>query len=401
MRRLDRLAGLPLCHVLTLWRSLRAAFVRLAPLPPPRRILFVQLAEAGSLVLADPALAAAEQLGATVYFVTFASNAPALVLTGRVPPERVFALRDGGWWSLLADAWRLRRWARERAIDAVVDMELFARLTAVLCVWTGVARRAGFHDEAGGTLYRGRLFSHPVRFNAHVHLARNYLRLVESLLGASTEAAPLRVRQARPTPRSRDSVAALLARVRPQAGGRLVLVNPNASGRLPQRRWPAAAYAVLIEQLLAIRPDVTVLLIGAPADRATTAGVARQVGMARCIDIAGALALDDLPALFEQAALLIGNDSGPAHFAAVSDLPVVVLFGPETPVLFAPLGPATVLAAGLACSPCVSPANQRKSRCVDNVCMRRIDVAAVLVASLDWLARVPARQAAAVATLAE
>lgn len=390
MRRLDRLVGLPLCHALTLVRALlpcrRAA-------APPRRILCIQLAEAGSMVLADPTLAAIERHGAEPYFVTLAGNAPALCLTGRVPPERIFALRDGSMPRLVADAWRLRRWVRQQEIDAIVDMELFARLTAILAVWCGVSRRAGFHDAAGGALYRGDLYSDPVRFNPHIHIARNYLRLIEPWFGSDRSGEPLRIRRARPTAAARAHVARLLAELDLQTGGRVVLVNPNASDRLPQRRWPADRYVELIEQLLAIRPDVTVLLIGAAEDRATTARISLQVDRGRCIDIAGRVPLEFLPALFERAHLLIGNDSGPAHFAAVGELPVVVLFGPETPGLFAPLGPATVLSAGLSCSPCVSPANQRKSSCTDNRCMQGIDVASVLAASLDWLTRTPVRRA--------
>ena len=59
---------------------------------------------------------------------------------------------------------------------------------------------------------------------------------------------------------------------------------------------------------------------------------------------------------------------------------MVVLFGPETPALYRPLGRATVLRASLACSPCVNVGNQRQTGCQDNVCMRRIAVATVLQA---------------------
>ena len=35
--------------------------------------------------------------------------------------------------------------------------------------------------------------------------------------------------------------------------------------------------------------------------------------------------------------LLIGNDSGPAHFAALTDISILTLYGPETPALYGPL----------------------------------------------------------------
>lgn len=75
------------------------------------------------------------------------------------------------------------------------------------------------------------------------------------------------------------------------------------------------------------------------------------------------------------------NDSGPAHFASMTDIDIVALFGPETPLLYGPLGPrAHVLWEGLACSPCVNPFNYRVSACRNNVCMQSIDVERVFAA---------------------
>jgi hypothetical protein len=64
-----------------------------------------------------------------------------------------------------------------------------------------------------------------------------------------------------------------------------------------------------------------------------------------------------------------------------------VLFGPETPKLYQPLGTSQTIYAGLACSPCVSAHNHRKTACTDNVCMRAISVEQVYAALERTLAR--------------
>jgi ADP-heptose:LPS heptosyltransferase len=46
--------------------------------------------------------------------------------------------------------------------------------------------------------------------------------------------------------------------------------------------------------------------------------------------------LQETKALLAGASLFIGNDSGPAHMAAAFGVPVVVLFGPSDPVIWAP-----------------------------------------------------------------
>lgn len=407
MRRLDRLCGLPACLLLTALRRVRGLLrgQERQARQAVRRVLFVQLAESGSMVLADPAMRdMTTRSGAQLYCLTFAQNRASLAITGTVPDAQVFAIRTGSARDMLGDAWRFLRWVRRTRIDAIVDLELFSCLTAVLCLLTGVPRRVGFHRFNGAGLYRGNLYSHPVAFNPQLHMAQNYLLLIEALFGGAAPPAP-RVPVALLVPRVRRRAvsAAELALVRrrladclsPGGGQRLVLVNANASALLPQRRWPQAHFVALVRRVLEHFADVRVLLIGAAEDGETTGAIAAQLADPRCVDGAGRFALDELPALFSLGAAMVSNDSGPAHFAAVTPLPVIVLFGPETPVLFRPLGAATVLSAGLACSPCVNAGNQRRTRCTDNQCMQRISVDAVFAALCRALDRSVAANGAA------
>ena len=65
----------------------------------------------------------------------------------------------------------------------------------------------------------------------------------------------------------------------------------------------------------------------------------------------------------------------PGHFASMTPIDSIVLFGPETPALFGPTGADShVIWAGLACSPCVNALNHRFSVCNNNVCMQEITV---------------------------
>ena len=80
-------------------------------------------------------------------------------------------------------------------------------------------------------------------------------------------------------------------------------------------------------------------------------------------------------ALYNLSEVLITNDSGPAHFAALTPVDVITLFGPETPALFgAPTPRSSPIWLGLACSPCVNAYNNRQSPCHNNLCMQGITV---------------------------
>ena len=89
----------------------------------------------------------------------------------------------------------------------------------------------------------------------------------------------------------------------------------------------------------------------------------------------------ELMVLYGLAEVLVTNDSGPGQFAPLRPIRSVILFGPETPHLFGPLGDgARVIWKAIPCSPCVSAHNNRHSTCRNNVCMQRIGVAEVLEA---------------------
>lgn len=341
------------------------------------------------MVLADPAIRTlTENSGGQPYFVTFSHNKASLAITGTVPQSQVFALRTGSALALLIDTCRFLIWVRRMRIDAVVDFELFSRLSVVLCLLTGVKVRAGFHRAGGVGLYRGDLYTHPVPFGPDLHTAQNYLALAAALIAplpVLPSPPPLPVLSLRTI--SRNDLDAVRARI--SAGlqapfpdrGRLVLINPNASMLMPQRRWPEEHFVQLIHKVLKHFSDAKVLLIGSSDDRDSTGSICRQVNSRRCIDAAAWFPVEQLPALFSLSDAMISNDSGPAHFAAVTRMPVIVLFGPETPDRFRPLGNTTVLSAGLGCSPCVNVDNQRRTRCTDNQCMRKITVAQVFAAT--------------------
>jgi len=74
----------------------------------------------------------------------------------------------------------------------------------------------------------------------------------------------------------------------------------------------------------------------------------------------------------------VTNDSGPAHFSAITPIRSIVLFGPETPKLYGSLGHTESITAELSCSPCVTAANMKNSACNDAVCMKLITPERVL-----------------------
>ena len=113
-----------------------------------------------------------------------------------------------------------------------------------------------------------------------------------------------------------------------------------------------------------------------PEEAEGSRALAAEISPERAFSLAGATAsLRDLVVLIGRCDLLVTSDCGPAHMAALTSTPIVSVFGPETPRLYSPLSPRNVsLWAGLACSPCLTAFNHRRSPCRRNVCMEQVSV---------------------------
>lgn len=384
MRRVDRWIGVPLCALLTVVRRLDDLILRRRRPGRPTRIAAIKMAEQGATVLAYPAL---ERIRKTVgkenlFFVVFSQNRFIVDLLDIVPRENVLEIKTTNLFRTAWDVLRVvRRMHRER-IDVAIDCEFFARSSAILTYLSGARIRVGFHAFANEASYRGDLLTHRLSFNHFLHAGQIFHLLVDAIW-QSPERLPALDAVASPdyplpqyTPPA-DGVRRVEGILRDILAVKdippLVLLNANCGDLLPVRRWQDRRYVTLARLLLERYPEAAVAFTGAPDEAAEASALADKVGHSRCVSLAGKTTLQDLLALYCISEILVTNDSGPGHFASVTPVDAIVLFGPETPAAFGPRGPRShVLWAGVACSPCVHAYNDRLSPCRDNVCMQRI-----------------------------
>jgi ADP-heptose:LPS heptosyltransferase len=404
MRRIDHLFGVPLCAILTplvyLYDRVRSLFV-VSP-SSPKKVLFIELSEMGSAILVDPAMRETIKRGAEIYFLIFKSNAPSLSLLQTVPTERILTIDASGLFPLIRSTLLTLIKIHQLGIDTVIDLELFSRFTALLTGCSGASRRVGYHIFHGEGLWRGDLLTHKVHYNPHLHISKNFLSLVHAAFASEQELpfskVPLlhtsvELAQANVNPADKESVAKRIANLIGQSSmvtEPIILINPNASDLLPQRRWAPERFAQLISAAAQQWPQANFLITGSKQEHAYAQRVLDMAQTAKAHNFAGMVEFKELPALYHLATMMVTNDSGPGHFSAVTPLPTIVLFGPETPALYGSLGKSIPIFAGLACSPCVSAANHRKTPCTNNVCMQAIEVPEVLNAMHRWMSEVHA-----------
>ena len=365
----------------------------------PRRVLFIELSEMGSTILAAPALQRViHDYEEKPCFVIFKKNAHSLRLLGLFDEDNICTIRSDSVVGMVADIWGFIGFCRRKRVDATLDLELYARISSLLAMFSGARTRVGFHNYLAEGLYRGNQLTHKVAYRPYYHMSQNFMALVEAL-----ESDPREV----PTPKKfipvPDQVVNIprseaewqyvrgeLEQHRPlDPDTRIVILNHDPGMLLPIRAWPFENFTSLAKNLLAWDSSVVVVLMGVVDSIESGAQIERDIGSDRLINMIGRTrALGDLVQLFHQAELLITNDSGPAHFATLTNIAVITMFGPETARMYGPLGEKAVnIDKELACSPCLTAANHRNSSCTKNVCLEEITVAEVFEAARKLLAR--------------
>lgn len=161
-------------------------------------------------------------------------------------------------------------------------------------------------------------------------------------------------------------------------GAPLVGIHPGTSAFGSFKRWPPERFAGVAASLRERTGARTVLTWG-PGERELAqqvAGASRGAATA-----APELSLAQLAALLERLDVFVASDTGPLHLAAILGRPVVAIFGPKDPIIYAPYAcPSVVVRKDLNCSPCT------RRRCPHVRCLLEIAEEDVLRAAEQLLA---------------
>ena len=394
-RTVDRLAGVPICALLSLFERLRNFFGVKTPSIPPRRILIILLSEMGSLVLAHPMFTRLKQQypEATLHIMLFRKNREVLDLLGVIPEENVLTLNDSALTEFVTDSLGAIKKMRELKFDVVIDCELFSRVSSIFSYLSDAPIRVGFHPHTQEGLYRGSFINRPVLYNPYRHLSKQLLTMVSAIeshaVPTSKERAQVEIKNPPMLKFPEDELLQITAKLHADFPAikdkKLVLVYPSG-GILPIRAWPLENYLQLCKSLLA--DDYAVGVIGLKDDQPIAQVVVDHCQSNVCINLAGyTKSVRHLLAIFHRASLLITNDGGPGQFAALTPIPSLIFFGPETPQLYSSLSDnAYYFYSSVSCSPCLTAYNHRSSPCDgDNQCLKQIQPEQVLAKAREVL----------------
>ena len=222
---------------------------------------------------------------------------------------------------------------RKSKFDAVFDLQGLFR-TASISWLTGCKKRFGFAcpREFAHIFYTNKI----IQTNDTIHLVDYYLEIIKSA-GASDLKAEFIL------PQDTDAekyVKDLLGQYSIEPEKFAVLVTGSAH---PDKCWPVERFAKLAEKISA-KFNLKIVTTGTESEKYLTQKL-KDIAKVPVTDLAGKLSIKQLISFLSQAAIVISNDTGPGHIAAVLGIPVVMIFGRSNPARVAPYGKTHCLAA--------------------------------------------------------
>jgi ADP-heptose:LPS heptosyltransferase len=294
------------------------------------RILVIKLSALGDFVLALAAMKKIRQAHPKAH-ITLLTTPPFEALAKTCP--YINAVDTGGRPNSLSEWLALRSRIKAANYARVYDLQTSAasnRIFQILRpsppVWSGVAFGCALPH------------SNPLRNSMHT-LERHADQLMYAGIWDNAPTEP----GAAPTP-DLSWILKAAAAERPKSGGNrprpyVMFVPGGASHRL-EKRWPVEHYAELARILYSRGFDI--VIIGGPQEAELAHTIQRSTPRAR--DLTGRTDFASVARLGANAALAVGNDTGPLHLAAAAGAPTIVLFSKASdPALSAPRGRVAIL----------------------------------------------------------
>ncbi len=342
------------------------------------RIVVAKLIGMGSILQATPLLKALKQQfpNAKVTFVTMRSNEELLKRLSCV--DEVLAIDDRSVLKMAATTIETITALIRSQADLYFDLEVYSAFASLLALFAVTRNRLGFYRHS--VAFKNGIYTHLVYFNSRMPVRRLYLqlgRVVGIPPGQSEVTGPIFVDDT-----ARSGARRLLSESPGwQPEEPYIVVNPNASDLLLERRWPAEHVVEALERL--VLQGYQVALVGNRAELPYVRTLFERLPpelQSRVVNTAGRLNLGEFLALLEGAACVLTNDTGPMHMAIALQRPTVCLFGPADPEHYGQnLDFVEIFYSRVFCSPCLYEADEPPCH-GNNICMQRIPAEPVVQA---------------------
>jgi heptosyltransferase III len=305
------------------------------PTEKPLKILVINFRYLGDTVVLTPALRAIRE------------RHPGCELHVLVPEETEALLRHLPWltklWlmprrrgrALFKKTWPLIRALRAERFDRSADFSGNDR-SAIATFLVGARQRLGFVGPGG---FLGRRFCYTQRVPFAPRDRQESLRLTGLLTAWGIDAPSSLAAEIRTDPALDSSALEILPESK---------IICNLSSSQPRKEWPLTHWAMLHRMTAATGIELLFCTGVGAREESLLKDFKRLAPMAPILQPVPDIAM--YLAVLKRARIFVSGDTGPLHFAAGVGTPTLALFGPTSPVRWAPVGPRHRFLTGSTCS---------------------------------------------------
>ena len=367
VRLVDRFIGIPL-----LW-FLRIFFWPKRYCPPKKisRILLVKFWGAGNIMMLLPGLKAIKEnyASAQVDFLTLTSNEKILANTQMCASLILIDVKSLS--AFVKSIFTSMHKLRSMHYDIVIDFEQFARFSALMVGFTRSPVKIGLVTRGQ---HRHCLYNVRIPYNNHIHIIDIFMSLFRYAFNDN------RFKLCQCVDCFHFDFDSTKKKISDKGflfNKPIVIMHVGTSPNFYLRRWPKECFAKLAIKLRDTY-GVAIFFTGITGEIPISAGIMTLIENKKDIyDCVGYLSVVEFISLVKIAGLVISADTAPVHIASALSIPVVAMYGPNTPDLYGPWGgKSLVFYKKLPCSPCITNYNAKMNICRHpkgrGYCMRSI-----------------------------
>lgn len=322
-----------------------------------KKILYINLAFLGDLLLSVPALRALRERypQSVIHMLVTPWAMPAAL--GNPYVDQVYEYDKKGRHRNVKALWELICSLRQEKYDVIISAN-FAVRGAMLAKVVGAKYRIGYDAQ-----HASFFLTHSVSCQRTVvkHETENQMAVLAPL-GVSTKDYSLGFKI------NPEDIKSVGKKVTLSFTRKNVAICPF--GRHPLNSWTMEGYVEVVKQL---SEEADCYLIGGKQEEERLQQINDQAGDKAKI-LAGELTIGELAAFLAQCHTMLTVDTGPMHLAGAVGVPIVALFGRSDPRVWGPRGGKDVILKGdLDCIPCIIP-----RECEHHSCMKQITVKQVV-----------------------
>lgn len=328
----------------------------------------------GTIILSIPLLKAikVKYNNSKIIFLTFKENSEIFEFFNLV--DEVILIRRNNLFNFFIDTVKTLFYLRTKIKpDVFIDLEFFSNYSTIISFMSRAIIRIGFglNDQI-----REKLLTNKVKFDGRLHILELF-KALGNIISVNEEFSmiPPVVKE-----KHSKSIDIWLDNIGLKEKSFIIISTRSSTDLGCLKEWSIFKWAKLIERILK-ETKIKIVLTGLKEDFIYIEKIifnVRNKQKSNLYNASGCFNLGEFISLLKKSKFLITLDSGPFHLAQSLKIPCVVLFGPETPLLYGPRdGINFIVYKNLPCSPCVNVLDGKKMKCkneIFNKCMKDIEV---------------------------